>query len=241
MSPPDLDPLDPFPDHVRQAFKDFITLPGYQNRERLGHDKFVLYQVFLDDKGHKPATAKESKARYEAWLNFELDEEDRRLYRKPVPPRHTERRRVVTGGDCLEVYIETHLRLGHAGRDAMFHDLDRRIYGISRAECLWVKQNCCICVLNQANASKALLQPIISNETFERVQIDLIDMRYQPSHEYCWILHIKDHFSKYTQLYALPSKHAEGVAFWVAIFIGSFFPMKILQCDNGKEFKGITL
>jgi hypothetical protein len=63
-------------------------------------------------------------------------------------------------------------------------------------------------------------------------------MRHTPSGRYAWILHIKDHFSKYSQLYALKSKHAIGIAECLALWIMAFYPMKILQCDNGKEFKG---
>jgi IS30 family transposase len=43
-----------------------------------------------------------------------------------------------------------------------------------------------------------------------------------------WILHIKDHFSKYTQLYPLKSKHADPIA-------------EAFTCGDGKEFKGALL
>ena len=51
-------------------------------------------------------------------------------------------------------------------------------------------------------------------------------------------MHIKDHFLKYTQLFPLKSKHAEPVADAFALFIAAFLPPKIMQSDNGKEFKG---
>lgn len=79
------------------------------------------------------------------------------------------------------------------------------------------------------------------NETFERVQIDLIDMRHEPDREYKWILHAKDHFSKYSGLWALKSKEAEGVAEALEGWIMSFGPPSMIQCDNGKEFKGALL
>ena len=65
-------------------------------------------------------------------------------------------------------------------------------------------------------------------------------MSHQPSGEYSWVLHIEDHYSKYTQLYALHNKHAESVAECIAQFIMAFFPIKILQCNNGKGFKGMS-
>ncbi|KFY25048.1 hypothetical protein V491_01918, partial [Pseudogymnoascus sp. VKM F-3775] len=95
--------------------------------------------------------------------------------------------------------------------------------------------------LNRPNTTKAPLVPIISGRAWERVQIDLIDMRHEPSGQYKWILHIKDHFSKYTQLYPLKSKHAEPIADCFALFIAAFLPPKIMQADNRKEFKGPLL
>ena len=82
---------------------------------------------------------------------------------------------------------------------------------------------------------------IVSQDTFERMQIDLIDMWYTPLSRYAWIFHVKDHFSKYTQLYALKSKHTLPIAECLALWIIAFYLMKILQCDNGKEFKGKLL
>jgi hypothetical protein len=55
-------------------------------------------------------------------------------------------------------------------------------------------------------------------------------MRHEPPGQFKWILHIKDHFSKYNRLYPLKGKNAELIA--------AFLSPKTMQCDNGKEFKG---
>jgi hypothetical protein len=73
------------------------------------------------------------------------------------------------------------------------------------------------------------------------VQINLINMQHEPSCQFKWILYIKDHFLKYTQLYPLKSKHAEPIAEAFALFIAAFSPLKIMQADNGKEFKAALL
>jgi hypothetical protein len=65
-------------------------------------------------------------------------------------------------------------------------------------------------------------------------------MRHEPSGQFKRILHIKEHFSKYTQLYPLKSKHAEPVAASVAQFVAAFLPPKIMQSDNGKKFTAIS-
>lgn len=62
-----------------------------------------------------------------------------------------------------------------------------------------------------------------------------------PDREYKYILHIIDHFSKYSSTFPLTSKEATETAERLAVWIGLFGPPKILQCDNGGEFKGATL
>ena len=82
---------------------------------------------------------------------------------------------------------------------------------------------------------------IKSYNVFERVQADLIDMRSQPDGQFKWILHLKDHFSKLTFLWPLESKEASNICDGIAFFIMVFSPMRILQMDNGAEFKGVLL
>jgi hypothetical protein len=73
------------------------------------------------------------------------------------------------------------------------------------------------------------------------VQIDLVDMCHEADEVFKWILHIKDHFSKYSCLYPLRSKHSADVTECMALWIECFGIPKILQCDNGTEFKGVLL
>jgi transposase InsO family protein len=68
--------------------------------------------------------------------------------------------------------------------------------------------------------------------------VDLIDFRNEPDNIYHWILHIKDHFSKYCQLYALANKEAKTVASAMTFWLSAFGPPTIVQSDNGREFKG---
>ena len=79
------------------------------------------------------------------------------------------------------------------------------------------------------------------NNTFERVQIDLINMRHEPSGCYKWILHAKDYFSKFSVLFPLVSKQCEPITECLTIYIMFFGLPKIIQCDNNTEFKGTLL
>ncbi|KFY30928.1 hypothetical protein V494_08032 [Pseudogymnoascus sp. VKM F-4513 (FW-928)] len=130
---------------------------------------------------------------------------------------------------------------GCCRRNKVWPTIEQQYYGIKREEVEFILKRCKNCSLNRPNTTKAPLVPIISGRAWDRVQIDLIDMRHDPSGENKWILHIKDHFSKYTQLYPLRSKHAEPIADCFALFIAAFLPPKIMQADDGKEFKGALL
>lgn len=66
-------------------------------------------------------------------------------------------------------------------------------------------------------------------------------MKHEPDRQYKWILHAKDHFSKFSGLWALKSKHAGPVAEAMAQWFMLLGPPGIVQCDNGSEFKGALL
>jgi len=71
--------------------------------------------------------------------------------------------------------------------------------------------------------------------------MNLIDTRLEKDDIYEWILHIKDHFSKYSFLRSLTAKGARQVARELEYWIQLMGPPRILQCENGREFKGAVL
>ncbi len=105
----------------------------------------------------------------------------------------------------------------------------------------WIVARCQNCIINRPSTTRAPLQPIEVTRTFEQVQIDLIDMKHKPSDQYKWILHAKDHFSKYSWLYALKSKESEPITRAMEQWLMAFGPLKIIQCNNGTKFKGALL
>lgn len=52
-----------------------------------------------------------------------------------------------------------------------------------------------------AATKQKTLTPIVSSAILKRVKIDLINYCNKPDHNYHYLLHIKDYFSKYTALY----------------------------------------
>jgi hypothetical protein len=79
-------------------------------------------------------------------------------------------------------------------------------------------------------------KPIVSVGFLTRLEVDLIDMRSVSHDGYNFIMHCKDHFTKFSWLYALTSKEAIHVAKHLREIFYTFGPPKILQSDNGKEF-----
>lgn len=63
-------------------------------------------------------------------------------------------------------------------------------------------------------------------------------MRGDLDEEFKWICHLRDHFSKYSVASPMPNKTSEEVVKVVLNWILHLGPPKILQSDNGTEFKG---
>ncbi|RFU30752.1 hypothetical protein B7463_g5574, partial [Scytalidium lignicola] len=227
--------INPFPNDVRNAFQEYITSDTYINRDRIQPQHWQRIHVFVDNPTLKPDNQTDANIKYQAIHHFELI--DRKLYRQP-DAHHPDPRYVVPENEIFDVIATEHLKLLHAGRNKVWPVIERKYHGIKRADVEWVIKRCKNCTLNRPVTTKAPLEPIVSERAFERVQADLIDMRHEPSSQYKWILHIKDHFGKYSQLYTLKSKESKPIAQAFAQFIMAFLPLKIVQCDNSKEFKG---
>ena len=63
-------------------------------------------------------------------------------------------------------------------------------------------------------------------------------MRGDPDDDQKWICHMRDHFSKYSIATPMANKTSIEVVKVVVMWIMHFGPPKILQSDNGTEFKG---
>ena len=83
--------------------------------------------------------------------------------------------------------------------------------------------------------------PILANQLYERVQIDLLDCRLKPSRSYRWVMHAVDHYSKNHWAFPMRNKKSSTVASYLELLFQQTGPFKILQCDNGTEFKGEVL
>lgn len=143
---------------------------------------------------------------------------------------------VVTKEDMFDVISRCHEQVGHSGRDKTWNEL--------RSNYSWVKQHvvelflktCTACTQRQPVKQPAAGKPMITLGFLLRVQIDLIDFRSRPDGDYKWILHARDHFSKFSWAYPLKTKCANEVAECLGEQFCVFGPPRILQSDNGREF-----
>ena len=58
--------------------------------------------------------------------------------------------------------------------------------------------------------------------------------------EYWYIIHMRDHFTKFSWARAAKQKTSENVVNFLYDIFLMFGPPVIIQCDNGKEFSGLT-
>jgi hypothetical protein len=225
----------PFSHDARQAWWIRICSPGNTNRSRPTPERaIILQQILLGIYNEEGDAAR--RLRYETWSKYELVGSVLKIKRK-----NSISKTVVTDLEVFDLIVNAHLTLGHAGSRKTYEELDRDCYRISRQEVEWLLKHCTTCAMEKSQSKTAPIKAVIVNKLFERLQVDLIDMSATPDGDYRWICHIRDHFSKDSQAYGIVSKHSEKVAAVFKIWVSHLGPPKILQCDNGSEFKGALL
>ena len=130
--------------------------------------------------------------------------------------------------------------VGHAGQDGTWYHCLRMFDGITRDVCRKYVQKCGICQAKQPKMNKAPLTPIVSKALWERVVMDLVSYKDSPCNGYRYIWHAEDHYSKYHFARRLKNKTAAGVARCVEDMLVFTGGIRILQIDNGTEFKGVV-
>lgn len=237
-------PLRPFSTKTRHDFTSFIATRGYLTR----NDRAEIRALLTDEKwvpgwwfSGSTNAAKRSRAK---WASKKHDYKERYTLDANNNVQRVlgqERLIQVFDYDVFDVIMEAHCQLIHAGIRKTQDQVNRTYYGVHRKEIEWMLEKCAVCDIQRRNQTRASLQPIIAARVLERLQLDLVDMRSTPSGPYTWILHIRDHYSKFSMLYALESKEATPIADCIMEYIKYYGLFEIFQSDNGKEFKGAVL
>lgn len=198
--------------------------------------------IFPNEKpAHSPEQQQQYKQRHDTLTYYFI--KDGKLFRKVTTKDAFAGldREVVPPADIFYKIQAVHSQLGHAGMNKTSIAVWDCYYGITRTEVEWLLKHCQTCHLSRQNRSRAPLETIISDHTLQWIQIDLVDMRHEPDEQFKWILHITDHFSKWSSLFPLKSKTPVEVAGQMAVWIECYGVPEILQYDNGWEFKGVLL
>lgn len=143
---------------------------------------------------------------------------------------------VVPEDRIFDVIAEEHNAVHHQGITKTWGEVTARYHGIPKRAVSWLVKHCSVCQQYEKGGGAQAYTPIVSKGVMERVQMDLIDMRSTPDGQYRWILHIKDHFSRYCMLYPMHDRNGDEVVRHFLEWIALLGPPSILQTDNGSEF-----
>ena len=122
-------------------------------------------------------------------------------------------RQVIPREQIFDVLVDVHYDVTkHVGYRNTFDKVGSLYSHISRKIVEEFVRICPTCNTNKSQITRAPLQPIISSGFWQRMQIDLVDMKSVPDDDaFTKIGHCVDHFSKFHVVFALKTKTAEEV------------------------------
>ncbi|GBC52214.1 KRAB-A domain-containing protein 2-like [Rhizophagus irregularis DAOM 181602=DAOM 197198] len=133
---------------------------------------------------------------------------------------------------CLE-----HVQNVHCGQKNLYRKLRSKWYGVKKKIIEEFVNHCEICVPRRTMSKSTLAaRPIVAKRFLSRVQMDLVDLRQYSDNDFKYILHVRDHFSRYSWAKPLTSKEPAAIAGILYEIFCQFGPPIILQSNNGKEF-----
>ena len=150
---------------------------------------------------------------------------------------------VVPKSKLHEVLCECHSSTAHRGRDktntyvkGIYSEIPQQVVSLFTSLCKLHAQQKSI----TDHKKRAITNPISAETFMSHVEIDLIDFRNVKcscTNSHQWVLHVTDHHTKYSWLFALQNKTAEEVLAKLKELFWLFGFPKTLHTDNGKEFK----
>ena len=136
---------------------------------------------------------------------------------------------VVSYEDMFETILRCHDRVDHSGRDKTWNEIKTN-YSWIRHDIVGIfLKTCAACTQRKPVKHVPTGKPMIALGFLLRVQVDLIDFRSRPDGEYKWIMHVRDHFSKFSWAYPLKSKCASEVCI-LCIYIYIYIYICVCVC-----------
>lgn len=235
-----------FSDIAKQAFLELMSRKGERSRA-FTPQKYINYSLVVKygpdsvppPRGYTKSERKIFVAkRRDIAKNFELI--DNQLYKKNIIKGNPSKK-VVRIEEALKAVEELHSISRHLGWQKTWYLVNTNTHGITEDNVKWLVRHCTHCRSNEASVMRAPLNPIVSYSPMERVQMDLVDLRKHPSGEYHWFVHLKDHFGKMSWAYPLEGKYSVPIAKILCDWMRFNGIPQMIQCDNGKEFKGAVI
>ena len=147
----------------------------------------------------------------------------------------------VPDSELFDVLHQTHVSIGHGGRDRLIKELSPKYKNITRHDIELFLQFCTPCQQKQKGCKKGIVvKPIISSEFNSRCQVDLIDFQSHPDGDKKFILVYQDHLTKFVVLKALKTKRAEEVTYNLIEVFTPIGAPSLLRADNIREFSNQT-
>lgn len=149
-------------------------------------------------------------------------------------------RQVVPINQIDTVLAATYKTLGDTGRDRLYAHVAGKYIGISRPRVLRFLKNQELHQLVQPVKKQRVNKAIIASKPMERWQADLVDVSKYKSPQNgqaTFLLTVVDCFSKFAWVVAVRNKEAATVAAAMETIFAANGAPKIVQTDNGGEFK----
>lgn len=133
---------------------------------------------------------------------------------------------------------DMHVATGHKGETKTHKKIKEHYANIPMAAVKSFIENCERCAEKSKKkcARGVVVRPILASSLNERGQVDLIDYQSLPDGEYKFILHYKEHLTKFSICRPLKRKTAADVAAELLHIFLTFGAPRVLQSDNGREF-----
>lgn len=145
---------------------------------------------------------------------------------------------MTTKTNAWQIIRDLHTACGHKGEKKNYKKVAEHYANIPMVIIKQFIEQCERCTekTKKVYSTGIVVRPIISKDLNSRAQIDLIDYQSLPDGQYKFILHYKEHLTKYSILRPLICKRAVEVAKEILNIFLDFGAPTVLQSDSGKEF-----
>lgn len=139
----------------------------------------------------------------------------------------------VKDSELFYLLHDSHLAIGHGGRDRMLKELTSKYKNVTRHDVKLYIHLCEQCQRKQKVVKKgAVVKSTVFSDFISHCQVDLIDFQSQPDREYKFIMVYQGHLTKFVVLCPLESNTAEEVAYHLLDIFTLYGAPSILQSNK---------